>query len=403
MLTKSISDSFRTHSRYHLEKTMLPKLNKYFQTVVANENSNLIQLNKMGELSDFDRIGGGLSNDVYSFSISYPNSKITNPRNAILKTYIENIDPYNLIRKTYAYNKDICRCQREFEILKLLNSLHFPAPEVYVYETDSSFLGYPFIIMKQENVAKTSLTTIIDCFAKTLADLHNLNLSKFDVTFLRVPKDKYDFARSWPLHFKKLLNIMPKHNQKTKEYLKIAIRYLDSIATKNYCPQYCIVHGDYHPGNVCMTKDSRFLILDWDSIEIGDPALDVGYAYHFIKFFTNPRNPNAGESVAQRFLSVYNDNFSGDISSRLEFYKTVGILGPTIFYSSGLSSPVYALKFHRRNFLQAFTTFNGPLMLFAFPFIKWSFVAQQFGAEVDLLWLNYYYQFMKQSKFAEIC
>jgi hypothetical protein len=139
------------------------------------------------------------------------------------------------------------------------------------------------------------------------------------------------------------------------------------------------------------------IVLDWDSIEIGDPAYDVGYAYHFVKFFSDPKNPNSAEKIAERFISEYNRNFLGDISERLEFYKMVGILGTSIYCSSGLSNPMYAYKNHRRKVLPTFPFLGSLFILLGFPFIRRPFVARQLAAEGDLLWLKYFECFLEET------
>jgi len=139
------------------------------------------------------------------------------------------------------------------------------------------------------------------------------------------------------------------------------------------------------------------IVLDWDSIEIGDPAYDVGYAYHFVKFFSDPKNPNSAERTAERFVSEYNRNFQGDINPRLEYYKMVGLLGTSIYYSSGLSNPIYAYKYHRRKVLPTFPLLSGLFILLGFPFIRWPTVARQLASEGDLLWLKYYENYLEEA------
>jgi hypothetical protein len=137
------------------------------------------------------------------------------------------------------------------------------------------------------------------------------------------------------------------------------------------------------------------IVLDWDSIEIGDPAYDVGYAYHFVKFFSDPKNPNSAERTAERFVSEYMRNFHGDICRRLEFYKVVGILGTSIYYSSGLSNPIYAYKHHRRQVVPTFPFLSWPFILLGFPFLRWPVVGRWLGTEGDTYWLQYFGDFIE--------
>lgn len=342
-------------------------------------------------VSNVLKIGGGFWNDVYSLTLTYLDGKTEKNRNLVLKTYLENIDP---VLETYIHNEDLRKCSREFQASKSLEGIGFPVPKVYDFECDSRFLGYPFLIMKKEKVVQKGINEFVDCFAITLANLHNLNVAELGINAIKPPKEMGGFARRWPVHFKNYLNLETKHDKGLKEEFNLALSWLNSNVSKNYCPKYCLVHGDYHPGNVCVTKDSRLIVLDWDSIEIGDPAYDVGYAYHFLKFFSNPKNPNSAEKTAERFILEYTRKFEGDISGRLEFYKMVGILGTSIYYSSGLSNPIYAYKYHRRKILPTFPFLGGLFILLGFPFLRWQIVARQLGTEGDICWLNYFKDYL---------
>ena len=377
------------------EIALSSRLEDYLRDASRNGMSKVISKDAHSiRVSNVLKIGGGFWSDVFSISLTYVDGGTPKHRNFVLKTYLENIDP---VLKAYIHNEDLRKCVREFQALKSLGRIGFPVPKVGFCECDARFLGYPFVIMQKEDVVQKSMTEITDCFASTLANLHNLRVEELGISVLQSPKDKYAFARRWPIHFKHYLNLETKHNEILKKDFDFLIHWLGENISNNYCPQYSLLHGDYHPGNVCVTKDSKMIVLDWDSIEIGDPAYDVGYAYHFIKFFSNPKNPDSGEKNAERFVSEYKKNFNGDISGRLEFYKIVGILGTSIYYSSGLSNPIYAYKYHRRKILPTLPFLSGPLILLGFPFIKWPFVAQQFAAECDLLWLKYFKNFLEMT------
>jgi aminoglycoside phosphotransferase (APT) family kinase protein len=370
------------------------KLEAYLLATSCNGNSNLIPKDAHTiRVSNVIKIGGGYWNDVFSISLTYYTQEGTaQNRNLVLKTYLVNIDP---VLKAYVFDEELRKCLREFQALRSLGRIGFPVPEAYLCECDSRFLGYPFVIMQKKEVVQKSVNELVDSFAVTLANLHNLNVAELGINVVKPPEDIYGFARRWPIHFKEYLNLETKHDKKLKEDFNLALRWLNSNVSNNPCPQYCLVHGDYHPGNVCVTKDSRLIVLDWDSIEIGDPAYDVGYAYHFVKFFSDPKNPNSAEKTSERFISEYTRNYHGDVSGRLDFYKMVGILGTSIYCSSGLSSPIYAYKYHRRKILPTLPFLSGFFILLGFPFIRWPVVARQLAAEGDLLWLKYFENFIQ--------
>ena len=390
-----IDNSLRYSVNVHSARALGHRLEDYIRTTLRNNNSNLIPKSAHTiRVSNVLKIGGGLWNDVFSLSLSYVDGGTRQNCTLVLKTYLDNIDP---VLKAYIHDEDLRKCVREFQVLRGLCRVGFPVPEVYLCECDSGFLGYPFVIMQKEEVIQKSFNEIVDCFARTLANLHNLKFTELGITVLRTPEDKYAFAQRWPIHFKHYLNLETKHDKKLKKDFDFAVRWLDTNASNNPCPQYCLAHGDYHPGNVCVSKNSGMIVLDWDSTEMGDPAYDVGYAYHFVKFFNDRKNPNSGERIAEHFVSEYMRNFHGDIRRRLEFYKVVGILGTSIYYSSGLSNPKYAYKYHRRKVFPTFPFLSWPLILLGFPFIRFPIVARQLAAEGDLLWLRYFENFLEET------
>ena len=395
LFNKTIINSLRYNVLARSGREVGSRLEEYLHATSRKGNSILIPKDAQTiRISNVLKIGGGFWNDVFSISLTYVNEGIPKNRELILKTYLENIDP---VLKAYIHDEDLRKCIREYELLRDLGQIGFPVPEVYLCECDSRFLGYPFVIMQKEEVVKKSINEIVDCFALTLANLHNLKIDGIGLKVLRPPKNEYAFAKRWPIHFTHYLNLETKHDKKLKKDFILAIKWLNSKVSNSSCQHYCIAHGDYHPGNVCLTKDSRMIVLDWDSTEIGDPAYDVGYAYHFIRFFSDQKNPNSAERTAERFVSEYKRNYHGDINRTLEFYKMVGILGTSIYYSSGLSNPIYAYKYHRRKVLPTFPFLSGPVILLGFPFIRFPFVARQLEAESDILWLQYFENFLKET------
>ena len=394
-LEETIVTSLRYSGSFRSGRELGAKLENYLRAYTRRDGSNLIPQGAASiKISNVMKIGGGFWNDVFSMSLTYVDGGISQSRNLVLKTYLENIDP---VLKAYIYHEDLRKCVREFQVLRSLNRIGFPVPEALLCECDSRFLDYPFIIMQKEEVAQKNINEILDCFASTLANLHNLKVDDLGIDVIKSPKDGYAFAKRWPIHFEQYLNLESKHEKSLKKDFNLAIQWLKTNASKNYCRNYSLLHGDYHPGNVCVTKDSKMVVLDWDSIEIGDPAFDVGYAYHFIKFFSDSKNPDSAERVAERFISEYMRNFHGDISRTLEFYKVVGILGTSIYYSSGLSNPVYAYKYHRRKVAPTFPYLSWLFILLGFPFLRWPLVARQLGTETDNYWLKYSQDFLERT------
>jgi aminoglycoside phosphotransferase (APT) family kinase protein len=313
---------------------------------------------------DIKKLSGHMANNLSSFLLTFEKEGLEQQIDLVLKAYRENV-AFNAHRP----DEDIRKYVREFQALKSLESVGFPVPKAYFCECDSFFLGYPFVIMHKEQVIQGSVDKL-DCFAATLARLHNLKVTELGIKALKFPKDASAFAREWQICLKYLL-IENRHYRFLKKDFNYAINWLESNASDNICPKYCLIHGEYHPGHTVVTIENRMKVIDWEGVEIGDPAFDVGYAYHVVKLMNNEKNPNSGERSAKHFVSEYTKKFNGDIHSRLKFYQVVGVLRVAIAVSSWISNPIEAYRrFGYKSLARAL----------AFPFFRSQLLAKK--------WLN---------------
>ena len=107
-------------------------------------------------------------------------------------------------------------------------------------------------------------------------------MADLGINALRVPKNGSTYVKELLIRYKWLLETT-RHNGAVKKSLDLAVNWLNLNVSNCRCPRYSIVHGDYSPANALITEDSRMIITDWESVEVGDPALDVGFAYHAIR------------------------------------------------------------------------------------------------------------------------
>ena len=373
------------------------KLKTYLCEATRNSKARLFLQNTENiKISNIKREGGGLVNNIYSFLLTYSEKDKEKHLELIIKTYQENIDPVRCAISEYIRDRELRMCVREWEALTSLERVGFDVPKAYFCESNSHFLGYPFLIMAKTEKIEKNIYDRVDRLAEALAHLHNLEINNLGLKVLKLPKDGYAFAERWPIHFKHVLNIETKHSKQIKRIINFAKSWLEENASSNYCPKYSLIHGDFHLGNAFVNKDSQITVIDWDSVKIGDPAYDVGNAYLMIKFYSNPKDPDSADQIAERFLSKYMKKSHGDIRSRLKFYQMVAILGYSIAYSSGLSSPKMAYKYHQGNILKSVPFLKLPFILFMFPFLRWSFIAKQINAEHELDWLKYFKKFVEK-------
>ncbi len=310
------------------------KLEYYFCLQASYGNYSLVPKEaKNIKVLDVKRLSGGLTNNVYSFMLKFNQGDSEKSLNLVLKGYTNEV---GLWFNNYHSDEEVRPYVREYDTLKALEHIGFPASQACFCEHDSFFLGYPFLIMSQESVAKNSITNL-DIFTTTLAALHNLEPDKLDIKSLRFPEDSFEFARDQIAcleHFVK----ETKHYRFLRKDFNYAIDWLESNVADNGCPKFSLIHGEYHPGHTLFSNSNKLTVIDWESVMIGDPAFDVGYSYHMIKLMYN-------EETAENFLSDYAKHFRGDVRPRLAFYKLVALLGVAVEVSSVILNPLNTYKY----------------------------------------------------------
>jgi hypothetical protein len=332
-------------------------------------------------VSNIKKLSEGMTNNTYSFLLTFTDQGSEQSFDLILKGYTENV---SLWFKIYNPYENFRPYAREFQVLRSLARVGFPVPPAYLCECDSFYLGYPFLVMRKEKVRSERAN--LNHFAGTLARLHNLEVNQLGITAVKSPEDSSVFARERLMCLNQLLN-ETRHYKDIKKDFNYALNWLESNVADKTCPKYCLVHGEYHPGHTLLTNDNRLEVIDWESAQIGDPAFDVGYAYHLVRLMYGGKDSNSREKVADEFVSEYSKNFHGDLHGRLEFYKIVGILGVAIVVSSWISNPVKAYRcFGQKAFARAL----------AFPFLRSQLLVKKWLNEDFLIsYLQYCQDFIE--------
>jgi aminoglycoside phosphotransferase (APT) family kinase protein len=88
------------------------------------------------------------------------------------------------------------------------------------------------------------------------------------------------------------------------------------------------VHHDLHRGNVLIDADGRLWLLDWDDLEVGDPALD--YAILLWQLSAQPVAPKAAAeddpSFQERFALYLRAQLFNDVIDSLADWDAASIL-----------------------------------------------------------------------------
>jgi aminoglycoside phosphotransferase (APT) family kinase protein len=366
--------SFKFNSKSRLEKKLDEKLLKYILTEFS-ANTTLLPKGaitaRITELTTLDtrKIG----NASYSFLLSYESQKFIEKKNLVLKIYRDTLDPV-LHQQRYEKSQ---RCLTEFQVLDALKSVDFPVPQSLLCETNSNVLGYPFMIMQREDTS-TQTTFDIDFFARNLAELHGLDIKKFELPALRVPANSHGFARDCIIYLKKYLMLYPTHDKDLRKDFDFAINWLDSNFSKHSCFKYCLLHGDYRAKfNTILTKEGKMLVIDWEDALIGDPIYDVSIA--FVR-----AQVDFGKEIANQFVGKYMEHNSENMTEKIQFYKLIAYLRLAVTHSAVISAPLRAYKI------------RGGKALLLFPFLDLPFISQKVGTSADVVWIDNFTEFVKE-------
>lgn len=135
----------------------------------------------------------------------------------------------------------------------------------------TSFDGIPMLIQAINNKK-------IEDLASILAQIHQVPVDKLE----HIPLPKFDFIEYF---FTEASEQPDLHHAVTSLREQIPIK------------QDCLIHGDFHLGNV-VEQQERYVIIDWTNGQLGDARYDFGWTLILIEIY-------APESYAEAFQSAY--------------------------------------------------------------------------------------------------
>jgi len=209
-------------------------------------------------------------------------------------------------------------------IYKHLSNFGVPVPKVYFVDAKGEIVRKPFLLMQKLKGEKFSslLKThkgkeFVEALALTLHKLHSIDVKNFG---LHVPSNAFKETAS---EIKVAAQILLSFSMAPLVFQKIytALSKISRRPVKGNT--LALLHGDCGPDNVIYSNGTVYLI-DLESAQIGDPAYDLGYAYHAIKLGA-PSDP----WLAEHFIESY-EKLHGEIAD-LETYKKLSALKLAVF------------------------------------------------------------------------
>tara|TARA_Y100000310_G_scaffold143665_1_gene142985 strand:- start:325 stop:1254 length:930 start_codon:yes stop_codon:yes gene_type:complete len=163
-------------------------------------------------------------------------------------------------------NPDIAK--DEFNLLKTLHEIGLSVQKPYFLDTSNKIFSQPYIVIEYVNgktdLKPKELATFLSSLASHLAKIHQINISKHDLSFLRKQNDNF----SKIIEEKSAKLDKPLSEEKIRDVLK-------SVWPLKQKNETILLHGDFWPGNTLWQDGRLVAIIDWEDAALGDPLSDL--------------------------------------------------------------------------------------------------------------------------------
>lgn len=155
----------------------------------------------------------------------------------------------------------------EYRLLEILQSAGVLAPAPYLVDQSGEIFPTPYLVIEfiegQTVFEPADLDGYIRQFASQLSQLHRVDWSKFDLSFLTGLDHKFT-------------GVLKARPEKLDDSLDEGL-IRDKLEAAWPWPQTNrsgLLHGDYWPGNIMWQGDRLAAVIDWEDAFFGDPLVD---------------------------------------------------------------------------------------------------------------------------------
>lgn len=217
------------------------------------------------------RATGGQSRENWPFDLFWEDDGLSHHRRLFLRR-----DPMGSVLETDR--------RVEYEVLRRLHDQPVRAPEVVWLDADGSELGRPALVMTRyggqndhfiveggiSGFDEDTRAGIASQMVDLMIEIHALDWKGAGLDeVLAVPSDPAAAAiDEWA-------SVIERQSLEPQPVLA----YVEQWLRRNRPEpgETTVVHGDIKPGNVLFDGDQVQVLLDWETVHLGDPAEDVGW------------------------------------------------------------------------------------------------------------------------------
>lgn len=162
---------------------------------------------------------------------------------------------------------------RQGRIMTSLAAARLPVPTVAAMSSDAVVDGRPFVLMQRERGQRIEVVghreparALAESVVAVLKQLHALPLERSGIAN-EPPTSLPDELRRWAA-------VMARAAPDLTKLGPGLCRLLNDELPQERAP--CLVHGDFHMGNMLFRGAKVVAVLDWEIAEIGQPLIDLG-------------------------------------------------------------------------------------------------------------------------------
>lgn len=220
---------------------------------------------------------------------------------------------------------DSSKVIKEMKIYPYLLSFGVPVPKVYFADAEGKIAKRPFLLIQRlEGETFNSLLKkgkgreFVESLAWSLHKFHSAHLSGLDLKLERKTlKEEISELRIMAMVF---LAFSVSLSTLRRAYK--ALSEISKTPLKSGTP--ALLHGDCSPDNAIYCDGTVYLI-DLENVYVGNPAFDVGYAYHFIRFGT-PRNSSLADHFVRTYEALHGKIMNLEVCKRLAALKIAVVI-----------------------------------------------------------------------------
>lgn len=224
------------------------------------------------EISELRRTTGGYSRENWLFEASWSEAGTRQTRPLIMRR-----DPVGSVLETDR--------RVEFAVLRALEGFEVPSPRALWVDADGSALGRPSVVMQRydglndhfalegglSQLPLERRVALAHCYCDNLAALH-----RFDWRAARLddvlPDPGGSGAAAAVAEWRATLE---RQRVEPAPELELVLQWLEENAPEAQAT--VLVHGDWKPGNSLLSGGELQVMLDWETVHLGDPLEDLGW------------------------------------------------------------------------------------------------------------------------------